>query len=264
MGMTGEDIRELLRAADESEFHALERSLAADERKGVRAALEVARKRIQAERAEATRLNGLYAYERSLVAEGLAGPIVGLDEVGRGPVAGPLAVGAVVFENGAEPLAGLNDSKQIAAERRAAIAEEVKRTARAWAVCYVQPEEIDRDGMARSLRRAFDQALRQVLDEIGEQPALVLVDGNPLHIHEREVNVVKGDARCASIAAASVIAKVDRDAMMVELAARYPQYGFDANKGYASAEHVDAIRSHGLCPAHRASFCKSFLQETLF
>ena len=221
MAATVAEIVEMLRNANEREFAALERSLVADQRKGVRKAVEVARKRVAAERAEAERLESLYAFERSLVSEGADGCIVGLDEVGRGPVAGPLAVGAVVLPPDRR-IEGLNDSKQVKPEMRREVAER------------------------------------------GVAPALVLVDGNPLHIHELERNVVKGDAKCASIAAASIVAKVERDELMERLAPLYPHYGFDENKGYASPQHIDAIRTYGLCEIHRASFCRSFMQETLF
>ena len=93
---------------------------------------------------------------------------------------------------------------------------------------------------------------------------LILLDGNPLRLDEREVNVVKGDAQCASIAAASIVAKVERDALMRSYAQRYPEYGFESNKGYASAQHIEAIREHGLSPIHRASFCTAFAQQSLF
>lgn len=261
MSLTVPEVRARLQAADRNEFAALERSLAADTRKGVRSAIETARRRLQAEKAEEDRLKSLYAFERGLLPDG-EGIVVGLDEVGRGAVAGPLAVGAVVLPK--HPLiAGLNDSKQIKPERRSEIAAQIQQTALAWAVYYVSPSDIDRYGMTASLRRAFVGALAQV-EEAGVTPDIVLIDGNPLRIDEREVNVVKGDAQCASIAAASIIAKVHRDALMVELSDQYQPYEFAVNKGYASPQHIEAIKSHGLSDIHRASFCKSFMQESLF
>lgn len=256
------EIRELLRDADERQFAAIERSLVADSRKGVNAALASARKRLDEQKRERERLEGLYAFERSFLPNAGGGVVVGLDEVGRGPLAGPLAVGAVVLPE--SPLIeGLNDSKQLSPERREAIAEQVKHDAIAWCVEYVAPAEIDALGMSACLRRAFSRALAHV-EQMGARADVVLVDGNPLHIDPREVNVVKGDAKCASIAAASIIAKTERDALMCELANRYPEYGFDQNKGYGSKQHADAIRQHGLSPVHRASFCRSFMQESLF
>lgn len=256
------EIRALLRKADEAELAALERSLAADTRKGVREALAVARKRIDAVKQEQARVAALYDFERSLAGGKDGAIIVGLDEVGRGSLAGPLAVGAVVLP--AEPLIeGLNDSKQVKPENRACIADEIQQRALACAVQYVAPADIDRFGMSTSLRRAFAGALGQI-EEQGVIPDVVLVDGNPLHLDEREVSVVKGDAKCASIAAASILAKARRDALMCELAPQYPLYAFEENKGYSSPHHIQAIKSHGISDMHRRSFCTSFLQESLF
>lgn len=262
MGTTVAEIKRRLQEADEQEFAVLERSLVADARKGVRSAVEVARRRLAAERAERERLDGLYALEERLMEERGASLCVGLDEVGRGPVAGPLAVSAVVLPR--EPrIAGLNDSKQVAPAERERIAAEVKRVALAWAVEYASPHDIDTLGMSACLRRAFSAAVRKI-EEAGVRPGLILLDGNPLHLDERECNLVKGDARCASIAAASIVAKVERDALMERLDAQYPGYGFASNKGYASADHVEAIKQRGLTPVHRASFCTSFAQQSLF
>ena len=261
MNMTIPQIKSLLDKADEQEYKALERALSADTLKGVKSAFAKAKKRLEAERFERERLELLYSFEESL-AEDSAGLIVGLDEVGRGSVAGPLAVGAVVLPR-SKYIDGLNDSKQIKPEARLEIAKRIKEQALAWTVAYIPPTAIDRDGMTMSLRRAFTQALAEIESAL-TGISLVLVDGNPLHIDPREKNVVKGDARCASIAAASIVAKTERDHLMIELAGQYPEYEFDVNKGYASPQHIEAIRSHGLSPIHRSSFCRSFMQETLF
>lgn len=262
MSETVVEIREMLRAADAEEFAAIERSLAADSRKGVRTALEAARKRLAAEAAERERLAGLYAFDRSFLPDDGKGLVVGLDEVGRGSVAGPLAVGAVVLEDG-HAIAGLNDSKQLSAAEREIVAADVQAHAVAWAVQYVEPADIDAHGMSVSLRKAFVGALGKI-ESKGIHPDVVLVDGNPLGIDAREHNVVKGDSKSASIAAASIVAKVTRDEYMRSIDSTFPQYGFSDNKGYASADHIEAIRAYGLSPVHRASFCRSFMQETLF
>ncbi len=259
MGPTVAEIKKRLQQADEAEFEVLERSLVADTRKGVRAALETARHRLAAVAAEQARLEGMYSFQRELAGGSVA---VGLDEVGRGPLAGPLAVGAVVLPDSPR-IAGLNDSKQVKPADRERIAEEIKRVALAWAVCYVEPADIDAHGMTASLTSAFKQALRTV-EESGIEVGAVLLDGNPLHMDAREINVVKGDGKCASIAAASIVAKVERDALMCRFAEQYPEYGFEANKGYASAAHLEAIKQFGLSPIHRVSFCHAFVQESLF
>ncbi len=262
MGQTVADIRRRLQAADEREFAVLERSLVADTRKGVREAVEVARRRVAAERDERERLAGMYSYQQELASNYNAKVIVGLDEAGRGPLAGPLAVGAAVLPVKPQ-LAGLNDSKQLKPEQRESIAESIKQTARAWAVEFIEPADIDACGMTASLILAFRRAVARI-EASGITPDLILLDGNPLHFDKREVNVIKGDAKCASIAAASILAKVERDALMCRYADQYPEYGFDVCKGYASPAHIEAIKRYGLTPIHRASFCTAFSQETLF
>ena len=259
MARTLAEIKAALQAATREEYEQMARALAADERKGVKQALAVALRRLDAEDAERERLEGMYAFQAQLAQGGVA---VGLDEVGRGPVAGPLTVAAVVLPD--EPrIEGLNDSKQISPENREAIAAKVKELALAWSIQHIPPQDIDQNGMAASLRTAFTRALKAV-EEQGVRIDAVLLDGNALRLDPREVNVVKGDAKCASIAAASIIAKVERDALMCRYAETYPQYGFQNCKGYASAEHIAAIKEFGLTPVHRASFCHAWTQETLF
>lgn len=248
--------------ADEQEFAVLERALVADTRKGVRDALAVARRRLDAQRVEMARVKTLYDFENGLAAARGGATVVGLDEVGRGPLAGPLAVGAVVLSHD-DVIGGLNDSKQVRPEERERIAGEIRARANACTVCYSDADCIDSAGMTASLKSTFLQAIRKI-EEGGTRVDVIVVDGNPLHLDEREVNVVKGDAKCASVAAASILAKVARDNLMVEYDALYPGYGFAANKGYGTAEHIAAIREKGLCPIHRRSFCTAFLQETLF
>ncbi len=259
---TVEEIRETLSRANASTLPSLERSLKADTRKGVISALAAARRRVEKEAAEQKRLEELYSCQQSIAQACNAHLVVGLDEVGRGAVAGPLAVGAVILPD--EPrIPLLNDSKQLSSEQRQNMADEIKRVALAWTVQYIEAHEIDAQGMTASLIAAFRRAVLSI-EDAGFAVDLILLDGNPLHFDKRERNVVKGDARCASIAAASVIAKVERDALMVRLSEAYPLYAWDQCKGYASAAHIDAIRAYGLSPLHRVSFCRSFLQETLF
>lgn len=259
MDLTVAEIKALLTAADAREFPALQEALAADGRKGVRSAVEVCRRRLAAEAAEEARIGALYAFDRQW---GAPEAVVGLDEVGRGAVAGPLAVGAVVLPE-APRIPLLNDSKKLTPAQREEAAGLIKEVALAWAVFYIEPARIDAEGMAACLRAAFKGALGAVEAE-GLHPAAVLIDGNPLGIDGRERNVVKGDGTSAAIAAASIVAKVERDRLMVQLSSAFPQYGFSSHKGYGSAEHIEAIERYGLSPVHRASFCRSFQQQTLF
>ena len=255
------ELKARLKSATADEYAALERAFAADTRKGVLNAFASAKKRLEAEAAEAARLESLYAFQAEL-ANGRSGFILGLDEVGRGPLAGPLAIGGVVLSQDTR-ITGLNDSKQLSAERREEIAAQIKDRAVAWTVQYVQPHEIDAAGMTASLVSAFKRAIADIESQ-GVTVGTVLLDGNPLHLDPREISVVKGDAKCAAISAASIVAKVDRDNLMVDYAHDYPEYGFDSHKGYGSAAHIAAIKEYGLTPIHRVSFCTSFTQETLF
>lgn len=283
MKQTIADIRKRLDEADEEQFAVLERALAADTRKGIKQALERTRKRLDAEAAERDRIQRLYRFQNEVALsavrsiEGADAPdagewiaAVGLDEVGRGPLAGPLTVGAVVLPAFPQ-IQGLNDSKQLSPARREELSEEIRNTALAWDIEHIPPAEIDDLGMSACLRLAFSRAVAAIdgkvaaLDGNAAGPVrAVLLDGNPLHIDSREVNLVKGDARVAAISAASIIAKVERDALMDEYARTYPAYGFDSNKGYGSAAHIAAIEHEGLCPLHRKSFCQNFSQGTLF
>ena len=128
--------------------------------------------------------------------------------------------------------------------------------ATAIGIAHIEPAEIDAKGMAYALRRAVELAVA----DTGVEPDCVLMDGNPLHAVPNEVDVVHGDALVANIAAASIVAKVTRDELMVAYAEEYPAYHFDESKGYASPEHIAAIKEHGLCPIHRVSFCGNFLE----
>lgn len=256
-------LKEELESADRASFDALKRALAADDRKGVKSLIAAAQKRFDAADAESMRLKSLYALQSELSSGGFA---VGLDEVGRGPVAGPLTIGAVVLPE--HPLIeGLNDSKQLSPSVRERIARQVKEVAVAWHIEHVSPADIDAKGMSKCLHEAFSNAVIAIDAAMSEKSLsvdAVLIDGNPLRTDAREHAIVKGDAKCACIAAASVIAKVERDRIMCDLALQYPGYGFEHSKGYASAEHVEAIRRLGLSPVHRATFCRGFCQDSLF
>ncbi len=184
------------------------------------------------------------------------GLAVGLDEVGRGALAGPLMVAAVCLPE--EPqIIGLDDSKKLTPKRREEIAGQVREQALDISLAQVPADVIDRIGMSAALRRAFTQAL----DGISEAVDAVLIDGQALHVHPLEQNIVKGDGQVACIAAASITAKVSRDALMCDYSDEYPDYGFDQNKGYASAAHMQAIRELGPCPLHRRSFLGNILSK---
>ena len=255
--MRAQEVVRLIAAADENGISDLEERFGDDSRRQVQDALARARRRLAREKAERDRIDALYDEMGRLSAGGLA---LGVDEVGRGAVAGPLTVCAVALPM--EPkIQGLNDSKKLSPQRREVLAAEIARFALAIGICHIGPADIDRDGMAASLRRAMKGAI----EDAGVDPSAVLIDGNPVHVHEREVCVVKGDARIACISAASIVAKVTRDALMVELDKVYPGYHFAHSKGYASAEHIEAIRKLGTSEVHRKTFCEGFVEPpTLF
>lgn len=205
--------------------------------------------------------------ERRLLRVGGHSLVAGIDEVGRGALAGPVSVGVVVVaETTRSAPAGLRDSKLLTPAARAALAPALRRWAPAWAVGHAEPEEIDAVGILVALRLAGRRALAQ----LALVPELVLLDGSydwlsvrPTqeslfeldHVAEPPVRtLIKADLRCAAVAAASVLAKTTRDAIMVERAGEHPRYGWRENKGYSAPEHLDALARHGPCDQHRLSW----------
>lgn len=262
--LTIAEIKKRLENIDAESFAVFERSLQDDERKGVRQLLAQTHRRLEAQAQEEARLASLYSFDATYDDTGY---VVGLDEVGRGPLAGPLTIGAVVWEKGVTPLAGLNDSKQVPEAKRPELARAINETALCRTLVFIEPSDIDTLGMSACLRKAFKQAINEIDVQAAQKGIAitkVLLDGNPLHLDEREVSVVKGDAHSASIAAASLIAKVARDDLMISYDAQYPGYDFAHSKGYGSQKHREAIVEKGLSPIHRKTFCQGILQERLF
>jgi ribonuclease HII len=175
--------------------------------------------------------------------------IAGLDEVGRGSLFGPVVAAAVIL-NPKRRIVGLDDSKQIAAERREVLAERIKAHAVAWAVAEIDAQRID----AWNIYQASRQAMTAALQQLATQPDYLLIDAMQLDVLIEQKSLIKGDARCISIAAASILAKTYRDGRMQEFDVVYPQYGLAQHKGYATPEHLEALRKHGASPLHRYSF----------
>ncbi len=195
------------------------------------------------------RLRRLLRRERELWEQGLA-RVAGVDEAGVGPLAGPVVAAAVAFPAGAG-LKGVDDSKRVPPERRAELADEIRRTAACYRVARVEPEEID----ALNIYQAGLVAMRRAVEGLGVAPDYVLVDGRRIpELVVPQETVIGGDAKCHAIAAASILAKTERDAVMLRYDAEYPGYGFAAHKGYATAAHREAIRRLGPSPIHRRSF----------
>lgn len=219
-----------------------------DPRKGVVAFAQKtlrAHERVVHERA---RLEELWRFENEAYAQGYRA-IVGTDEVGRGPLAGPVVAAAVVLPRGVEIL-GINDSKKLSEKRREALAEEIKAKALAYKIAEVSPAEIDRVNILHAAERAMKEAVEAL--PFGDY---LLVDGqNQLDVRLPVRNLIGGDSISISIAAASIIAKVYRDHLMVQLDSVYPQYNFAQNKGYGTADHYAALQKYGPSPVHRRSF----------
>jgi len=176
--------------------------------------------------------------------------ICGVDEAGRGPLAGPVSAAAVILDP-ANPIDGLADSKKLSEKQRDKLAPLIRERALAWAVAYAEVEEIDR----LNILQATLLAMKRAVQALQIQPQQVLVDG--LYCPQIGIPsqaIVKGDSKVAAISAASILAKTARDALMLGLHAKYPQYGFDGHKGYPTAAHIAALREHGVSDVHRRSF----------
>jgi ribonuclease HII len=218
-----------------------------------------ARERRNARVRERRRLLRLHAYEDQALARGLQ-YVGGVDEVGRGPLAGPVVAACVVIE-GRLMLEGLDDSKKVAPEARARLAERIKEQATAWAIGVASVEEISR----LNIYWASVLAMERAIAALTIAPQYLITDAVRIRSYAGEqLPMVKGDAKCASVAAASIVAKVHRDGMLTALHDRFPQYGFADHKGYATPQHLAALREHGPCSEHRPSFWRVQEALTLF
>jgi ribonuclease HII len=220
---------------------------------------ERARKLRSARERERRRLLRLHRHERAAHARGFV-YVGGVDEVGRGPLAGPVVAACVVVD-GPLLLRGLNDSKQVRPELRQQLAKEICVRARAWAVGEASVEEIERFNIYWASILAMERALAKVT----VAPDYLLTDAVRIRSFAGEqLPVVKGDALCATVAAASIVAKVHRDALLVDLDVRFPEYGFAEHKGYATPRHIEALKRFGPCASHRRGFWRVANALTLF
>ena len=204
---------------------------------------------------EIERLNILKEYENTLYEDGLQ-YIAGIDEAGRGPLAGPVVVGCVIMPKNSF-IEGVNDSKKISEKKREKLYDEITNEAIAWSVGIVDQNEIDEINILNATKKALTMAIQN----LDVKPERILVDALE-HIDTCGIpytSIIKGDAKNYSIAAASIIAKVTRDRIMYEWDKIYPQYGFSSHKGYGTAKHIQAIKENGICMLHRKSFVKNIL-----
>jgi len=203
----------------------------------------------------------LTEYDQALRQEGIS-LVCGVDEAGRGPLAGPVCAAAVILPPDAE-LPGLNDSKKLSEKKREALFEPIKEIALGWGIGLASEAEIDEHNILQATFLAMRRAVEQLRQQSGLTPDLVLVDGNrdPGLLLPTQT-VVKGDGTSAAIAAASILAKVTRDHLLLELDAQYPQYGFAKHKGYPTKDHYAALAQYGISPVHRRSFLKKWQGES--
>lgn len=198
-------------------------------------------------------MTDLWEIERGLIAQGVA-PICGVDEAGRGPLAGPVCAAAVILPPELE-IPGLNDSKKLTDKKRRALYDIIVAEAVSYGIAMASEQEIDEINILQATFNAMERAM----DQLTVRPALALIDGNRERPFPVPVQtVVHGDGLSANIAAASILAKVTRDRYMEEMAGRYPQYGFEIHKGYGTKAHYAALTEYGPCPIHRRTFLRKF------
>ncbi len=205
---------------------------------------------------EILRYQQMLEFEQQALEQGYL-MIAGVDEAGRGPLAGPVAAAACILDP-SKPIYGLNDSKKLSAARRDQLYEEIIKNSLAYAVCMSYPDEIDSINILQATKKAMTEAVNSL------EPAAVylLLDAIKLEqLNQPALSLVKGDARSVSIAAASILAKVTRDRMMLKYDQDYPQYGFAAHKGYGTQQHYTALLEYGLTPIHRLSFLKNLEEK---
>lgn len=248
---TGE-IKNILQAASLNELPAFISTYENDPRSGVTTLVNKAKKRLEDYEKELARTEKMKEYEKQYSSFSY---ICGIDEVGRGPLAGPVVAGAVILPKDCDILY-LNDSKQLSEKKREELYEVIMEKAVSTGLGFVAPQRIDEI----NILQATYEAMREAIGKLHPTPDLLLNDAvNIPGVAIKQVPIIKGDAKSISIAAASIIAKVTRDRLMVKYDEIYPEYGFASNKGYGAQLHIDALRKFGPTPIHRKSFIKNFL-----
>ncbi len=256
--MTVNEIRCLLKEPGSPLPEEIIAAMSRDTRSGVRKLYrQFCRQQVLADR-ERLRLEELQLYENEARAKGYS-VIAGVDEAGRGPLAGPVMAAAVVFPDNVR-ISGIDDSKKISPVKREQLYHEIKEHALCWSVGISTVEEID----SLNILQASLLAMQRAVMNLDRAPEYILVDAVRIPgLHVPQLPIVKGDGKSASIAAASIVAKVTRDKMMAEYDREFPAYGFIRHKGYGTADHVEAIRKYGQCPLHRRTFTRNFIEEAV-
>lgn len=246
------EIKAIFQAADVAQLPELIKAYETDERNGVQTLLKSAHKKVEALEKEKERIQKMKHYEEEYSHYTY---ICGIDEVGRGPLAGPVVAGAVILPKDCDILY-LNDSKQLSEKKREELYEIIMEKAVATGLGYVGPERIDEI----NILQATYEAMREAIGQLKVKPELLLNDAVTIpQVDIKQVPIIKGDAKSISIAAASIIAKVTRDRLMVQYDEVFPEYGFASNKGYGAQVHLEALKKYGPTPIHRRSFIKNLL-----
>ncbi|MCR5770886.1 MAG: ribonuclease HII [Butyrivibrio sp.] len=248
-------IKDYYKTLNNDEYKLFIEKYADDERDGIRKLVEAADKKIKALEKERARIETMKEFERRYEEMGY---VCGIDEVGRGPLAGPVCAGAVILPKDTEILY-LNDSKKLSEKKREELYDVIMEKAVGAAVAFASPKRIDEI----NILQADYEAMAEAVVKLPVRPDILLLDA--VHVPQleeyKQVSIIKGDAKSVSIAAASIIAKVTRDRLMKELDSKYPEYGFASNKGYGSAAHIEALKKYGPCEIHRRSFIGNFVSE---
>ena len=248
------EIKSRLQAAQPEEYAAIFEEYKDDTRSGVMKLMEQLHKKEAAYQKELVRTEKMKAFEHKYEELGL---VCGIDEVGRGPLAGPVVAGAVILPRDCNILY-LNDSKQLSASKRDELYDVIMENAVAVGIGMASPQRIDEI----NILQATYEAMREAIGKLDPAPQILLNDAVTIpQVTIRQVPIIKGDAKSVSIAAASIVAKVTRDRMMVEYDKVMPEYGFASNKGYGSAAHIEALKKYGPSPIHRSTFIKNFVTD---
>ena len=246
------EIKEELKVTPEIELKKFIQNYSMDERAGVKAVVNQAQKRLEKYEKELLRMDALKIYERKYADYAF---ICGIDEVGRGPLAGPVVAGAVILPKDCNILY-INDSKKLSEKKREELYDVIMENAIAVGIGMASPKRIDEI----NILQATYEAMREAVSKLEPVPQILLNDAVTIpDVIIPQVPIIKGDAKSISIAAASIVAKVTRDRMMVEYDKVMPEYGFASNKGYGAAAHIEALKKYGPSPIHRATFIKNFI-----
>lgn len=246
------EIREILQAASVNELPSFISTYEKDPRSGVVNMVNKAKKRLGDYEKELARTEKMKEFEKEYSSFSY---ICGIDEVGRGPLAGPVVAGAVILPKDCDILY-LNDSKQLSEKKREELYDVIMEKAVSTGLGFVSPERIDEI----NILQATYEAMREAIGKLKPQPDILLNDAVTIPgVSMKQVPIIKGDAKSISIAAASIIAKVTRDRLMVQYDTVYPEYGFASNKGYGAQMHIEALRKFGPTPIHRKTFIKNFV-----